>query len=165
MTVIHEDSVSGKIFFLHHEAYRKRKMERLTIHLKFNMLTAEKGKKRTTAGSEQGEFLLSQGRAGNQGPAGASSLIIRHHQSTTLLCYERETTGQELHIWYLFFSSHVTMFSDEDEDEEERRMIKWKLSGSTEIYLEASLSIFCCFLIQVMDHHQLQPHRSLSDRG
>lgn len=67
----------------------------INIHLRSNMLTLEKKKKKTTAGIEHQEFLLSKGRPGNKGTVVACLLIIRYHQSPILICYELETVGQE----------------------------------------------------------------------
>lgn len=83
--------------------------------------TGEKTNKKTTAGIEHQEFLLSKGRPGNKGTVVACLLIIRYHQSPILICYELETVGQESRSWYLLFSSHLNMFPDEDEGERKRQ--------------------------------------------
>lgn len=118
-------------------------------------------KERKTAGCEHQEFQLS--RWENWGSAAASSLVIRYHWSPVLICYELETAGQESHWWYLLFSSHLFMFPDEDEgDRQWQKEAAWKY---WDISRGQSIHFLQLPLIEVMDHLQVHPHLSLSDKG
>lgn len=80
-----------------------------------------------------------------------------------LICYGLKTAGQESLCWYLLFSSHLNMFPDEDEGERQRQKeAHWKY---WDISKGRSIHFLQLPLIEVMDHHQVSPHLSLSDKG